>query len=86
MLKFLNDAVEKGADHTCSRPGQCSTPGLNHNEVIKLRKQTDTSEFSECRKHSHEAIVCLQMRWLMDLIIKSLLWNQIATVQSVTAP
>lgn len=86
MLKLLSDAVEKGADHTCSRPGQCPTPGLNHNEVIELGKQTDTCEFSECRKHSHEAIVCLQMRWLTDLIIKSLLWNQIATVQPVTAP
>ena len=86
MLKFLNDAVEKRADHTCSRPGQCSTPGLNHNEVTKLRKQTNTPKFSECRKHSNGVIVCLQMRWLTDLIIKSLFWNQIATVQPITAP
>lgn len=56
MLRFLNDAVEKRADQTCSSPRQCSTPGLTHNEVIQLRNQT-RPELAECGKHSE---VCLK--------------------------
>ena len=50
------------------------------------RRQASTSKLSGYRKHSNAVIWYLQMRWLMDLIIKSLFWSQIAAVQPVTAP
>lgn len=76
---------EKGADDTRCGPGQRSTPGLDLHKVIKLREQT-LPQSSERRRHSKAGIVCLQMRWLMGLIIKALFWSQTITGQAIIAP